>query len=88
MAEIAASLLPQWLNILSFMRSQLTQCGQPLCTVSMVTKVNMLNGEIFCSGIGSDMLCLDLISVGVDHSRCATRRSAPRFGEIRLLISQ
>jgi hypothetical protein len=54
----------------------------------MVTKANMLNGEIFCSGIGSDMLRLDLISVGVDRSRRAARRSAPRFGEIRLLIRQ
>jgi hypothetical protein len=54
----------------------------------MVTKVNMLNGEIFCSGIGSDMLCLDLISVGVDHSRCAARLSAQQFGEIWPLISQ
>jgi hypothetical protein len=45
-----------------------------------------INREILCSGIGSDMLRLDPISVGADGSRRAARRSAPGVGEIRLLI--
>jgi hypothetical protein len=44
----------------------------------MVTKAKIVNGEIFCSGIGSDIPRLDLKSVGVDRSRRAARRSAPR----------
>jgi hypothetical protein len=54
----------------------------------MVTKVNLANGEIICSGIRYDELRLDLMSIGVDRSQDVARRSARDIGEIRLSISQ